>query len=265
MSKKNSLSYNYIKKLHWIFKTQIGIDPLKLLKSLKNLFKFLKHYFYFKKNYKGEIELKPCLQDYNDSAGNQNSEYFIQDLFTSQYIFDEKPKTLLDIGSRIDGYILAVASFRNLDVMDTRPIKKIIKNVNFIQQDLLNPKLNQLNKYDLVTCLHTIEHIGLGRYGDILDVDGPKKALKNISLLLKKNGKLIISTPVGKDKILFNSNIIFEPKKILNLLEENNFSIIEIYIINRSSELLKIDDIDSFLKYKEFFYNLTILVCRKIS
>ncbi|HOJ08129.1 MAG TPA: DUF268 domain-containing protein, partial [Ignavibacteriaceae bacterium] len=84
---------------------------------------------------------------------------------------------------------------------------------------------------DSVSCLHTIEHFGLGRYGDPVDVNGHLKGLKNITNMLKKNGRLYLSTVIGPQRIEFDAHRVFSVKYLIELIEENfiieNFSFID--------------------------------------
>ena len=62
--------------------------------------------------------------------------------------------------------------------------------------------------------MHTIEHIGLGRYGDELDAEGDSKAIKEIKRVLKDGGNFLFVTPVGKPKIEFNAHRIYSFEQI---------------------------------------------------
>ena len=49
-------------------------------------------------------------------------------------------------------------------------------------------------KFDFITCISTIEHIGIGQYGDAICKDGDKKAIAEMYRILKPDGKLLITT-----------------------------------------------------------------------
>ena len=78
----------------------------------------------------------PCLQDRYEEAGKINSEYFWQDLLVARWIFEAKPDKHVDIGSRLDGFVAHVASFREIEVFDVRPITTQVPGVIFRQADL---------------------------------------------------------------------------------------------------------------------------------
>lgn len=54
------------------------------------------------------------------------------------------------------------------------------------------------NTFDLVTAISTIEHIGIGYYGDSEDYEGDKKAVKEFLRVCKEMGKTFITVPYGK-------------------------------------------------------------------
>lgn len=180
----------------------------------------LKNYFYEAKMYKkmgGKIHsYKPVLTDYNSQAGIAKGHYFHQDLLVASLIFKKNPRRHIDIGSRIDGFVAHVASFRKIEVMDVRKLDiQEHTNIRFIKANLMkSPKYNGLA--DSISCLHAIEHFGLGRYGDPVEPDGHLIGFENIINLLKPNGLIYISVPIGKrNETHFNAHRIFHPKDIL--------------------------------------------------
>jgi hypothetical protein len=68
---------------------------------------------------------------------------------------------------------------------------------------------------DSISSLHVIEHFGLGRYGDPIDVDGHIKGLDGIYKMLKYNGKFYFSTPIGPQRIEFNAHRVFSIKYLM--------------------------------------------------
>lgn len=177
------------------------------------------------------LELNPILTDYKDSAGNTRSMYFKQDLFVAQEILKNKYNNLLDIGSRFDGLIAHLASFRTIDVIDIRHMNETIKNINFIQLDITNVKKSFFNSWDAISSTFCIGHIGLGRYSDRLDVNGHLTAFDNMFKMLKSKGDLHISVPIGPQKISFNSHRTFSLKYLLEIFTQN-FNVIKFSYID---------------------------------
>ena len=83
---------------------------------------------------------------------------------------------------------------------------------------------------DCLSCMHVVEHIGLGRYGDPIDYDGDIKAINELKRVVKKNGYLLFVTPIGANpKIVFNLHRIYTHEQILGYFE--NFELVEWQLI----------------------------------
>jgi hypothetical protein len=228
-------------KLHWVLSKQFGIDPRIFLRSLRSLPVYLRDWASFRKAYKGNMKFMPCLHDREEEGGATKSEYFWQDLLVARAIYAEKPVKHVDIGSRVDGFVAHVASFRDCEVFDVRPISTAVPGVVFRQADLMNPTslpaiANGEEGYcDSLSCLHTIEHFGLGRYGDPINPQGYKRGIVNIAQLLKLGGTLYLSTPIGQERVEFNANWVFDPRSIVNSAEESAMILQKLIVITDTS------------------------------
>ena len=206
---------------------------MKLKKLLKNYIKYYPKYlsqkFKFKKLGGNITHNYMILDDYNASAGSASGHYFHQDLLVASFIKKENPIKHIDIGSRIDGFVAHVASFREIDVMDIRNLEiSEHKNINFIQKDMMDKNSLEENITDSISCLHAIEHFGLGRYGDKIDINGHINGFNNIIKMLKSGGKLYISFPIGKrNEIHFNAHRVFHHNDIFNWNESLDNIILE--------------------------------------
>jgi SAM-dependent methyltransferase len=65
-----------------------------------------------------------------------------------------------------------------------------------------------------LSCMHVVEHIGLGRYGDPLDPDGDLKAMAELTRVLAPGGSLLFVVPVGQARIQFNAHRIYAFQQI---------------------------------------------------
>lgn len=63
--------------------------------------------------------------------------------------------------------------------------------------------------YDCIVTYSSIEHSGLGRYGDPLDPDGDLKCMNDIHKSLVKDGILVWGAPVGHDAVVWNVHRIY--------------------------------------------------------
>jgi hypothetical protein len=62
--------------------------------------------------------------------------------------------------------------------------------------------------------MHTVEHIGLGRYGDPLNPDGDLKAIRELQRVVQPGGHLLFVVPVGKPRLVFNAHRIYGAEMI---------------------------------------------------
>lgn len=125
-------------KLHWLLSSQLGIDSSQFLRSLRGLPVYLRDWETFRKGFAGNMQFKPCLHDRYEEGGATKSEYFWQDLLVARAIHAAKPVKHVDIGSRVDGFVAHVASFREIEVFDVRPMSTAVPGVVFSQADLMN-------------------------------------------------------------------------------------------------------------------------------
>jgi SAM-dependent methyltransferase len=224
-----------------IYKTMLyyGFDPKKLWRAL--WYQKSKQWFYSDlkklKQQMGEDKtfamgpLYPVLTDKKDEGGTMKGAYFHQDLYVAQLIHEANPQKHLDIGSRADGFVAHVASFREIELIDIREIHSKVKNVVFRQADLMQLPPDLVDYCDSVSSLHVIEHFGLGRYGDPIDFFGYLKAIDNIAKILKKDGTFYFSVPIGPQRIEFNAHRVFNVDYLVSILckdfEISSFSYID--------------------------------------
>ncbi len=203
----------------------VGIDLLKFCRSMKGFPPFLKDYFEFKKQLSQSqspfriSKFYLCLTDRFIQSGTASGHYFHQDLLVANKIFQNNPIKHVDIGSRVDGFVAHVASFRAIEVFDIRDLDIDILNIKFKRADIMADDFDLYDYCDSISSLHVIEHLGLGRYGGKVDPNGHLKGLDNIYEMLKAEGKFYFSVPIGEQRIEFHAHRVFSVKYLLELLE----------------------------------------------
>ena len=232
-------------RLYWLLRAQFGIDPIKAFRSLQGLPRFLRDYLRFRSGYSGRLELLPCLHDWHEQGGATTLEYFWQDLLVARAIFEARPEKHVDIGSRVDGFVAHVASFREIEVFDVRPISTQIPGVTFKQADLMQPLAGMTDYCDSLSCLHALEHFGLGRYGDAIDPKGFERGLANMAALLRKDGVFYLSVPIGVERVEFNGQRVFDPHAMIDLAMANSLELRELKVIRQGGrvEALALDQL----------------------
>ena len=199
-----------------------GINPLQTLHSLKGLPIYFRDFrTLMRQRVFAEKEFPfgfpyPCLEDSTSESGSTKGHYFHQDLLIAQRIYLHNPRIHVDVGSRVDGFVAHLASFRSIEVFDIRPVSKNIRNIRFQKVDLMGKVIGEFADYcDSLSCLHALEHFGLGRYGDTVNYDGYLLGLNNLTTILKRQGKLYLSVPIGPQRIEFNAHRIFSVSYLL--------------------------------------------------
>ncbi len=218
-------------RLHWLLSAQFGIDPIKVLRSLRGLPRYVRDFFRFRSSYTGRLEFLPCLHDWYEEGGTTKSEYFWQDLLVARMIFKARPEKHVDVGSRVDGFVAHVASFRDIEVFDVRPITTQIPGVIFKQANLMKPVEGMAGYCDSLSCLHALEHFGLGRYGDPIDSEGYERGLVNMARLLRENGIFYLSVPIGIDRVEFNAHRVFDPRVIIDCAKRHSLNLSALTVI----------------------------------
>jgi SAM-dependent methyltransferase len=221
---------------------KVGI--IRSLKNIRSLFLFYSDLISLRKQQQNSSAVfplskpYPCLFDRYSESGEASGHYFHQDLLIAQKIFVIAPEIHVDIGSRVDGFIAHVASFREIEVFDIRKSKDNIKNIKSREVDLMVEIEEKLVNYcDSISCLHALEHFGLGRYGDTVNFDGFLKGLENIKTILRTGGKFYLSVPIGPQRIEFNAHRIFSVNYLLSLL--NDYKIDSFSYVDDSGRLFK--------------------------
>ncbi|MEM7063176.1 MAG: DUF268 domain-containing protein [Cyanobacteria bacterium P01_B01_bin.77] len=238
-------------KLHWFSVSQLGIDPLRFFNSLRGISQYLHNWVQFQQNCSEKMLMKPCLHDRYEEGGTTKSEYFWQDLLVARWIHEDEPEKHVDVGSRVDGFVAHVASFREVEVFDVRPITTTVPGVVFKQADLMQEAMvnDSMGDYcDSLSCLHALEHFGLGRYGDPIDPLGYKKGIVNMAALLKPGGTFYLSVPIGRERVEFDANWVFDPRTILHLAESNGLALKMLTVINNGEQQSLVHPNDKVLK-----------------
>lgn len=163
-----------------------------------------------------EEELRPVIDDKYADAGTVNN-YFWQDLWAARHIHKNMPKEHYDIGSRLDGFIAHVLSFGiPVKMIDIRPFPAEIEGLETIVDDATYLREFEDDSIDSLSALCSLEHFGLGRYGDPIDPEACFICFANIQHKIKMGGNLYIAVPVGRERVEFNAHRVFYPQTIID-------------------------------------------------
>ncbi|MDH5190215.1 MAG: DUF268 domain-containing protein [Gammaproteobacteria bacterium] len=207
----------------------VGLDFRRFIYSCRGLFAYLKDLIRIKKQIKdspefsGMLKIFPIMNDRYELSGEMSGHYFHQDLYVARRIYNNKPIKHVDIGSSVYGFVSHVAVFREIEYIDIRDSDDVVRNIIIKKADVTSDELSLSNYCDSVSSLHAIEHFGLGRYGDPIDLNGHIKAINNIYRMLKEDGVFYLSVPIGHMRIEFNAHRVFSVNYLFNILSEKFF------------------------------------------
>jgi SAM-dependent methyltransferase len=197
------------------------IDPIfnvkKAVYSIPRYFFFIRDLIKYKRLPGVEklsfLDLQPNLHDKDATAG-VGGESFYQNAWAIRCILENKVNEHVDVGSNTLFVGMLSASIK-VTAIDIRPFLVNLENLEYKKGDILQLPFDDASINSL-SCLHTIEHIGLGRYGDALDPEGSKKAIKELQRVIASEGNLYIAVPVGRQRTKFNKSRVFSPHFIIS-------------------------------------------------
>ena len=203
-------------------------------KNFFELFHFIRNYIQFKKlsllaGKRFSLKIKdvyPRLEDRRKSH-EFDAHYIYHPAWASRIIVKNKPAKHIDISSSL--YFVTIASsFIPIEFYDYRPAQIELSNLKTYHGDLNNLPFETSSVHSL-SCMHVVEHIGLGRYGDVLDYDGDIKAICELKRVVAVEGDFLFVVPIGEPRIEYNAHRIYSYKQVLNFFEDfslQNFSFV---------------------------------------
>ena len=221
------------------------IDLRKLIFSLPNYILFFNDFIKYKKREKKlQVEtlraspwnsalrafrfkdIYPCINDKSKFTGFDRH-YIYHPAWAARILKETKPDLHIDISSSLH-FCSIVSAFIPVKFYDFRPVRLNLSNLSSEHADLVNLPFES-NSIQSLSCMHTVEHVGLGRYGDPIDPDGDLKAISELKRVLGPNGNLLLVVPVGKPKLMYNAHRIYSYDEVLEYFKDlvlNDFSLV---------------------------------------
>lgn len=182
----------------------------------------------------------PCLND-KSSTTPINRHYIFHTAWAARTLNKIHPSKHVDCSSLLYFNVITSA-FIPIDFYDFRPAKLDLPGLHSYQADLLDLPFAD-SSIESLSCLHVLEHIGLGRYGDSLDPAGDLKAISELKRVLADKGHLLIAVPVGSAKVMFNGQRIYSYDQVIDFF--NPLRLVESLLIPdnaRDGNLVPISD-----------------------
>jgi hypothetical protein len=195
-----------------------GLDEFKLMaETAEPRFLFTKEDYY------------PCLND-NTANTDFDRHYIYHPAWAARVVKNINPDFHVDISSTLH-FATILSAFVPVQFFDYRPAKLRLENLTSEKANLMSLPFPSDSIYSL-SCMHTIEHIGLGRYGDKIDYDGDLKAAAELSRVLAPGGNLLFVTPVGATaRIQFNAHRIYTKQSVIDMFAAHGLKLKEFSLI----------------------------------
>ena len=201
------------------------------LRTLDNKRQYLKDYQTFQKNNDGRFVLEwksrfPVIGEATATTGF-DSHYIYHPAWAARIVAQTKPEFHVDISSTLS-FCSVVSAFVPVKFYDYRPANLSLTNLECGQADLLKLPFAD-GSIKSLSCMHTVEHVGLGRYGDPIDPTGDLKAIAELKRVLAPGGNLLFVVPIGQPKLMFNAHRIYSYQMIVDAFSDlklKNFTLI---------------------------------------
>jgi hypothetical protein len=154
---------------------------------------------------------------FNDRTGTTGFDrhYVYHTAWAARQLAQLRPIEHVDISSSMFfvGIASAIVPMRHFDY---RPPVFSMSQVECGAGDLMQLPFADESVPSL-SCMHVVEHVGLGRYGDPLDPCGDIKACQELSRVLQVGGSLLFVVPVGRPRVCFNAHRIYSVEMVRSL------------------------------------------------
>jgi len=243
----------------WFFRKARGIDrflsPVIDVRAVSRGFRalasypaFILEYLRYRKLSDENVplgDLYPCLHDRDSKSQSGRGHYFYQDIWALSRIVERVPKKHVDVGSRIDGFAGQLSAICSVEYIDIRPVELGLEGFNMLEGSLLQlPYADGL--IPSLSCLHVIEHIGLGRYGDPVVPNGSRKAAEELMRVLAPKGRLLVGIPIGRERVAFNAHRVFSPLTVATWFKELN--LVEFSVVTDEGQFRRNANLDDYVE-----------------
>lgn len=235
------------------------LTPIPLVGALR-LPRYLRDWVLFARS-KGAEPMRfsdsyPCLADWTSSTPF-DPHYYYQGAWLARRLAARRPQGVhVDVGSSVLT-VSVLSAFIDVAFVDRRPLESNLSGLHSLAADI-----NQLpfapRSVDSLSCLHVIEHIGLGRYGDPVAGQDCIRAAQALSALIAPGGRLYLSTPVGRERICFNAHRVFDPKSIIAMMD--GLLLEEFSLVDDSGRLHEFAPLESASQY-DYGCGLFVFAC----
>ncbi|HEY4504030.1 MAG TPA: DUF268 domain-containing protein [Candidatus Paceibacterota bacterium] len=201
-------------------------DPRRVKVTMKEVFSRIMNYWNARKTFQEFLHMSEATErrfsvkwedifyfgNDNTSGTGFNTSYIYHIAWAARILAKTRPDVHTDISSSL-WFVSTVSAFIKMEFYDYRPANLLVSNLSRGKADLTKLHFPD-NSISSLSCMHTVEHVGLGRYGDHLDPNGDLMAISELKRVVAHGGNLLFVVPIGKPIIHFNSHRIYSYAQI---------------------------------------------------
>lgn len=159
----------------------------------------------------------PCLDD-DTGTTRFDRHYVYHPAWAARILRRLGPELHVDVGSSLF-FVSVVSAFVPTRFYDVRPAELALEGLACWTADLTDLPFPD-HSISSLSCMHVVEHVGLGRYGDALDPNGDVRAMGELQRVLAPGGSLLFVVPVGRPRVRFNGHRIYALPQVVEQFPE---------------------------------------------
>ena len=163
-----------------------------------------------------------------------DAHYIFHNAWAIRSVLRIRPSVHVDISSTLY-FCTSLSASIPVKFFDYRPATMNLSQLSSDRCDLMSLPFTD-NSIESLSCMHTVEHIGLGRYGDKIDPSGDLQAFSELKRVVARGGNLLIVLPVGVQRLCFNAHRIYAYNSVLAQFAD--FDLVEAALVTDNGEFL---------------------------
>ena len=144
--------------------------------------------------------------------------YVLHTAWAARVLAATRPHRHVDVASSLY-FVGSISAFIDTLFIDFRPAELGLGGVESRAGTLLALPFAD-DAVRSLSCMHVVEHVGLGRYGDALDYDADLKAFAELVRVLAPGGDFLFVVPIGGEaRIQFNAHRIYTHELVMRMAQ----------------------------------------------
>lgn len=156
--------------------------------------------------------------------------YVLHTAWAARVLAESRPARHVDVASSLQ-FVAGISAFVPTLALDIRPAHLHLSGLEYRSGSLAALPFETAS-LESISCMHVLEHVGLGRYGDPVDHDGDLKAFAELARVVAPGGQLLVVVPVcGEPRIEFNAHRIYGFRQFMAMASAAGLELVEFALI----------------------------------